>query len=203
MMSIIFGFPSERENFPLLGPLPLEFGRPITEAIKEEVFFVAETEEYFRGIQELLEGIEDSCADRPLYCYGCDRTYGYMPAAYEIVRAAFEDFDARAWWLSITAEDLAENYLIDCYADCDDDHPEDASECVGVSGLQDAIDRFLFWNVPIYELFGWCKWFRPSKHAIGLRALEKALGGFVDANNKTHYTFRANYKRVYLLEAAA
>ena len=175
---------------------------PIAETIKEEFLFVEQTEEYFRSIQELLEGIEDSCADRPQQCYGCDRTYGYMPAAYEIVRAAFEDFDTRAWWLGITAGDLAENYLIDCYADCEDDHPEDASECVGVSDLQNAIDRFLFWNVPIYELFDGCEWFDPSRHAIGLGAMEKALRSFVDANNKTHYTFRANCKRVYLLGAA-
>jgi len=176
--------------------------QPITKAIKEEFLFVEETEEYFRSIQELLEGIEDSRTTRPQQCYGCDRTYGYMPAACEIVRSTFEDFDTRAWWLGITAEDLAENYLIDCYTDCDDDHPEDASECVGVSDLQNAIDRFLFWNVPIYELFGGCQWFDPSKHAIGLGAMESALRSFVDANNKTHYTFRANYKRAYSLEAA-
>ena len=176
--------------------------QPIAEAIKEEFLFVEETEEYFRSIQELLEGVEDSCSDRPQQCYGCDRTYGYMPAACEVVRFAFEDFDTRAWWLGITAEDLAENYLIDCYADCEDDHPEDASECVGVSDLQNAIDRFLSWNVPIYKALSWCEWFHPSKHAIGLRALEKALRSFVDANNKTHYTFRANYSRVYSLEAA-
>jgi len=208
-MSIIFGFPSKRKDFPLLEPphdqaeVPIKLDLPITETIKEEVLFVAETEEYFRGIQELLEGIEDSCADRPLYCYGCDRAYGYMPAAYEIVRAAFENFDTRAWWLGVTAEDLAENYLIDCYADCDDDYPSEPAECVGVSDLQDAIDRFLLWNVPIYKALGWCKWFHPSRHAIGLRALEKALRSFVDDNNKSHYTFRASYKRVYSLEAAA
>ena len=177
--------------------------QPITEAIKEEFLFVEETEEYFRSVRELLEGIEDSCAYRPFQCYGCDRTtYGYMPAASEVVRFAFEGSLVREWWLGISAEDLAEDYLVDAYADCDDDYPSESSDCVGVSDLQDAIDRFLSWNVPIYKALSWCEWFHPSKHAIGLRALEKALRSFVDANNKTHYTFRANYKRVYLLEAA-